>query len=513
MTALWFVGWLLAPTAHGQALEFLDVSCAPQATNVLRADCHVTTDVDTRVRIVFREAGTKREHRSPSSGGVADHDLVIWGLKADRVYEYWAEARVHGSTWYSSAVSTFATQELIGPGSPAPFDNLEIRHTVRPGATPEARLVAIDVECGSDLAAIVFDARDGEIVWYDTIPNELVTAVHVTGGGHLVLQTDMRNIYEWSWDGSRIDYDLAPGGECENGDGPCLHHEMLFRRGEIFTLMAYRDDSTYGPAGLDGCMGKSSYALDEVWVFDRTWSKVLDTWSLDTDLGYFPDGDLGPNFNPGLPFPSCSSGYWSGVLGGVSPIDPLHVNAIALDGGSMYVSIPHFDQVIRFDMTAGAMEWRLHGSDAAYSDFPPMTVSPSILENARTSFKGQHHLSSRSDGMLQMFDNNGGSWSRVLAVDVDAAAGTAQIERVWTLADDDGGKYVSPSAQRCNNRSGGYELTPDVVLATCSAEGSVSELDADDGTTAAPVWFWEASCSNTGRAAGGIYRGVPVRSL
>ena len=190
----------------------------------------------------------------------------------------------------------------------------------------------------------------------------------------------------------------------------------------------------------------------------------------------------------------------------------MHPNAGFLEGDVLVTSLMAWSAVVGLDLTAGDVAWRLHATDAAYSDFAvPISVDASIAANDDARFASQHHVS-LVDGQLQLFDNGGGASARALRLELDEGSGTATIRKVWTLTDDDDGTWSSPGTQFCPNRGAAFTLDGDLLYATCAAATTVGIYDHPDGTTAdGPLWFLEASCGAD--PADGFVRVIPLATL
>jgi hypothetical protein len=100
--------------------------------------------------------------------------------------------------------------------------------------------------------------------------------------------------------------------------------------------------------------------------------------------------------------------------------DFAHLNAAAVDDGSLLISSRHAWTVYRVDRTTGEIGWRLGGKK---SDF-------AVAEDA--AFAWQHHARKHADGTITVFDNGAGvaqtePYSRGLRLRLDETAGTASL--------------------------------------------------------------------------------------
>ena len=493
--------------------SLLGFRCNPQDDNPLRYDCEGSTDFDAEMRFVFQEIDGMSRVSQVTEPGTA-HVVTVWGLAENASFEYTAQWRGDADDpWVTHETNRLTDTPPIAGSAQTPFDQLSLRASTRPGAETSISFVATDVQCGGMTALVVVD-RLGRIVWYD-YPGPVLNALAL-GDDSLVYAIDHKSIHELSFSGEEVRrFDLAPSGECENGMGPCVHHDVLPHPDGLYFLYAEYDDSTYGAVGLDGCPTKTAYVLDRVGLLDPDWTAIQGSWWLDADMNYIPDVDMGPNFDPtgSPPDPMCESNYWRGTLGATAPIDYTHANAVAVQGDTLAVSVLTYNQIALYDMAASTLLWKLHGSAADYSDFQvPWDISPDIVDNADSDMQGQHHVSWREDGMLQVMDNAGAfGVTRTIALDLDPATGAAELNKVWTMVDDDGGSYADPEEMLCVTRGSSYELPSGNVLATCAASAVAVELDADDGSWEdGPLWFLNGRCLDDRSPADGFYRTLPL---
>ena len=506
---LWIVA-LFAGTGHAATVDAF--SCAAQPDNTLRLDCQGTTSDPVRARVRYWEAGSGRADTTPWGPSQTVHDTVLWGLKGGRSYS--AVLQIQDPKTMSMVNGPVVSVTTVAPTEP-PFDSLILRHSVRPGATPTTPYVVIPVGCMASEALVIVDTADGEVVWYQALPDggATVTAIAPRGQGGLLVSVDQRALYEIALDGTITrSIDFGAAGECTGGTGPCPHHEVLQAGGSTWVMTTIEDSASYDPMGLSGCPFKRRYVVDQIRRYDAAWA-TLDTWSL-ADFGYAPDVDPGPDFDPASPSPGCSGAYWQGVMGTPdAPIDWTHTNAMDIQPGpTAYLSVAQWNQVAKVDLATSSRVWTLHGMDPAYSSFDvPLAVSPSILENDDSRFRGQHHVQWHR-GALWMLDNSGGSRTRALRIALDEVGMTGEITDVYTVVDDDGGSYAKPAGMRCSSRGNADPLPSGNVLSSCPGAQATMELDASDGTVAAgPVWFIEATCAFS--SAWGFYRTAPLSAL
>lgn len=130
--------------------------------------------------------------------------------------------------------------------------------------------------------------------------------------------------------------------------------------------------------------------------------------------------------------------WWPNVIAtprtlpdGRAAYDPVHANAIEVDGSSILVSLRHTDAVYSISRADGHVEWKLGGTSIAQS----LTV----LNDPHPSspFDGQHDVRRLADGTVSVHDNGSrtGRAPRAVRYYVSSANKTATL--VDSLADPD----------------------------------------------------------------------------
>lgn len=514
------LGSMLPGTAD--AVSVADFRCSEQEGNILRYDCTVETTTSESVRIKFWEDGTTEFRYSAATPAGTDHEATIWGLKPGTRYRYTVE-----SGGVDAPTTRFFTTDELGEEFGPPFADLEIRTSTRPSATPWTEYVLVNLNCGSATHYyIVFDT-DGNVVWYDAPDqNQTIVAFNTTAEDTIIGITGSQRLHELAWDGTRLnDLDMGASGECDDGRGPCPHHDIIREGGSVWAVTSRVSEGEYDSPGLSGCEEKDDFIVDGFHQFDDTgpWSTLAD-WRLDEDFGYTPDADMGPNYDPAGPSPRCAPNSWNDILGlpdgsgGFEPpIDYTHINAFHVEGDTVYLSIFNWSQVLTVDAPSKSILWRFHGTDPDYSDFAtPVSISPSVVENDTSSISGHHHLSTNADGTFQMYNNQQfPDHTRVLRMNLDTKTWQAEITEVFTMVNDDNGTYVNPSPLTCPQVGSAYNLGDGSrVLAPCASIGSVAELDQNDGTSSmGPVWYGAVTCNGEPVDPPDFYRAIPLDNL
>jgi hypothetical protein len=239
-----------------------------------------------------------------------------------------------------------------------------------------------------------------------------------------------------------------------------------------------------------------------------------------TDYSYAPATDPGPE---AATSGQCNSGYWSPYFDPAhGPIDWTHGNSVtASKPGAdefLLLSLYQWDQIVRINASTGAKLWSL-SYEPGYSTLS--LVLGSGL-SGDTKFKHQH-AAYEQDGYIQFFDNEGQtSGSRVLRLTLSGGppTTTATIVKSWPVVNAAGN-----GAEACPGRGNGITVpntSGNSVLAMCSQEHLVEELNDSDGQPSAPAprrvelpdsGFCSSGGPGTVSGIKGWYRAFPLINL
>lgn len=422
--------------------EPIALSCAQQPANTLRWDCVVTVARPVRATLTLREDGRPdRERPLELQGG----DVVtLSGLAATTAY-----------TWELSGDEVRGAEGAFTTG-PLPPELPPVTVTGS-GSVPYLLF-------GSGTWVMIAD-RTGRIVWYE--PNEpdgvephrgLVAAYDWTGDGVVLHITSiLRHI---GLDGTERLH-LSRGVDFERP----LHHDVFWSDGRIFSMNAMVHTTPEGEFTYDGF-----YAFD--------------------DRGVIYEWDLFDHYDQDPPKTGAINAMWDGIWPGAEDI--AHGNAVfEADDGTVLVSFRNFDEVWALAgidaADAGAPKWTIDGHGAG--DFA-ITADPAVTADA--DFDNQHHprlIGNR----LTLSDNRVADQSRVIALELDPGAGTAEIVASNRLG------------MACPIQGSNYELANGNVLATCCVEHTVQEFAAGSDELAPPIWTLVSHSDQPW-----MIRGVPI---
>jgi hypothetical protein len=469
-----------SPAINGDTL-----SCSADPESALRVTCTVQVDPPASVVLVAEEiGGFGAEVRSEATAEGALHTIVLWGLAEGAEWSVY----VDGS---DAPPITWETPVVVGPSGPPPFDRLAVRATTRPGVPVEGPPVWLDVACADALEDGVwarFDRYGRLTAYFD--PGGQTVAFSPSADGSVLGIIDNVRLIDWHPSGAFTEDRLV--APCAEGTGPCPHHAIGEDARGLWHANAALDQGTYAPWGLPECPAKDVFVLDGLYWPDDGHAFWL------ADVGITPD-TVGPDGER-----ACDSAYWQGTLE-PTPIDPTHLNGADLSGDPWLLSLSALDRLIQVDPTTGSLVQSMSSVQPDTSDVT-FAVDPSVVAHNTPGFAGQHDPR-QLDGAVQLYDNLGDpTATRVLRMRTEP--GLVTTEAVYTLVDDDDGTWVSPSPLVCATKGAGAPLTNGNVLASCTQEAAVMELDQPDGTTSAgPRWFLHLDCGP--EEAKGFFRPFP----
>jgi hypothetical protein len=433
------------------------VSCAVQPDNALRVDCAVALEEPGPVELVYAPADGGEE-RTVSSGESLDrHVLTAWRMRPDTPYRYVARALSTGET----------------------FEGAWTTHPLPPEASvlavPSAPTTATDdvlfvLSCARGYAFAV-DA-EGQPVWYQDLGegrpgNHVARAVSVDDQGEISALIDQSLLRRFSPQGELLfEVDTE-----ELGLEGALHHD-LFRKDDLLYVLfaAVRD------------FGGQRYVLDGLYVLDAETGAHLATWELSDVV--VPEGQHG------------SSGYWD--LRFPNADDWSHGNGLFVDDAlGVWTTWYQLDAVTRIDgdpasPTFGSLQLAVAGDTRSPWPALPVTDPRGLTDD--DTFSRPHHPLLLSPGRLSLFDNEQESPSRVLELQLDEPAGTAEVTGSWDVG------------ASCPVEGAAFPLSNGNWLATCPAEHHLVEIDAE---TAELVRTLPISCGPL--TEGFLPKGIPVR--
>lgn len=439
--------WLLASCAGDDDPPFRtppaeDEPCASDPDNVLRVVCSWTRAETGPVAVRIGAGGNVRVFDGPEDE--LDVRIVAWDLLADTAYDW--ELLEDGEV---VAEGTLRTRPL------PPDVDIRLDVTVD-GATSVDRLL-LPAACGVEGHLVVLDAL-ARVRWYQpTGTANMLTALDASDRGTVLTLMGREGVREWAFDGSLASDATYPDG----GLGRYVHHAVVARHGRTFVLdtaaVQYRDGNDYLMDGVTVVGEGHVWGLDE--VLDPT--------------GFEP---------PDLPT------YWGPFF--PDAVDFAHENGLFVeDDGGWLLTFKHLDTVARVEPD-GEIAWAVTGGPGP-SPWPAVALA--LGGEGEVAFEYPHTPSRSPWGTVLLMDNGlPGTTSRVLELEVDAAAGTATIVRAWDLG------------VGCPVQSSVVGLPDGTVLAACTRTRELFELD-DGGIRRHAM----VSCPG-GEPSGNLARAVPI---
>ena len=415
----------------GSTPATLEVTCA-EGGNALRWECTVDVSPAQDVQLTYwRSDGLSVARTASSTGADTQHVLDLLFLAKLQDYEVEVTAVDDPS---AVVTTTFATGDVPGI--------VDSRLSI--DGVPTFSLIGSHIPCSSDAGAVLYDAYTGDLAWY-----HLLSGTGNFGANDMVQFTDAFTVLGESG-GTVVEVDLLGNdvvrlvdqdtalGISVSGIFGNFHHDIFKHADNYYTI--YREN--FG--------GFSD--LDNVVIFDAAGTELATWRSLD---------------HMAIP------GNWSG--------DFMHTNTVFVDdSGDVYLSLLTQHMVAKFDgdwtgADFGTVLWTMTGQGG--SDIPS-DIQPDFSALAGPKIWGdQHSVTMRSDGRLQLLDNDNG---RALIVSVDEVNLTATVDAEYPAA-----------SGTCGPQGTSRETPNGNVLVGCSGD-TVREFDL---TTQALLWEADEVCS------------------
>lgn len=356
----------------------LGVECLATA-NALRYLCTVTVDPPQPVQLTFARAdGLSISRTVEGTESVGEHELGLFFMAQQQKYN----VEVIATAWPDHGISTSFTTGT------AP--NL-VKSSLDMTGTSTMNYIGTHSPCGNDAIGVVYDTNTGDLVWFQMFDQN-----GQFGSNDMLAFTDDHTVLGES-EGSIIEIDLMGNdvvrlpdlssdfGINNFGIFGNFHHDVWKQNGIYYAI--YQEN--FG--GFD--------VLDALVLFDGTGTE-LGRWHADEHL------DLPNN--------------WGG--------DFLHTNSVYVDDdGYIYLSFLGQAMLAKLDgdlssPTFGDPIWLLDGSSGG--DLTG-TITTNFSAVTPKSFGDQHSFFVRTDGRLQILDNNNG---RGLVISIDEKTSTATVD-------------------------------------------------------------------------------------
>jgi len=402
-------------------------SCDLQDGNALRIACLVDLPEPGSVTLTLAPAhggGLARSFVSP--GPATDHEVVGFDLRGMTAY-----------TWEIVGSGGELRTGMVTTGT-APM-GLRVPMEVAVNGDSSIERLLMPWSCNGSALLLVVDG-DGLIRWYQDIPVGVINNVAASDSGTFLVLLSRGIVAEYAMDGT-----LVRQSEHEDNPSP-LHHDLLAKHGRRAALHASLEQYPNGSAYIVDGITSLVDAPAEVWSY----GDVVD-----------PQGLIG-----------STVGYWMGTY--VNAIDFGHANALDVDEqGVWLVSFKHQDTVMAIvgDPAApdvGTVAWSIAGGALAGE---PGTLALTSTAGIEAAFEHPHNARWLADGGITLVDNGrfeNADDTRVLRIDIDVEAGTADVVREYVL-----------TGHRCPVQSSAYPLADGSVVVMCTATGTLFEFEPD----------------------------------
>jgi hypothetical protein len=409
-----------------------------------------------------------------------------------------------------SRCGPLATTAAPTPTLPENLADLNIQYQ-KSGAY-QTRYVLLETDdCGAggpgdapNYYLVVLDADEETIVWYLDVgaASGLVgvgSGLHYEEGitpddDRIHLTVSKEAIFEWGFDGSTNGvYDFAAVGGCDGSSGamgPCIHHDVVRSNetGNTYAIAAQVSAIDPTDTAWEDCRANSRF-LDEGYVVLDSDMAAIGSNFIIADHGFDPAVDGGPSAaHWAMVAGGCNSRHWGGTFDpAYGIIDWGHENSLGVssfDGDEVIdLSFKQWDQILRFDAATGDLLWSL-SSNPGYSDWGAVSVAGGVTGAA--DFDSQHDVHAIGSNRLMMMDNRGEpTGSRVLEIELmEGPPASTRIQKSWAVVD------AAGDPVRCNIEGTGQQVpgsTDDHVVAVCSSEFAIMELDDPTGASGTPA--------------------------
>ncbi len=168
-----------------------------------------------------------------------------------------------------------------------------------------------------------------------------------------------------------------------------------------------------------------------------------------------------------------TGGWWPTVVASPRTLsdgrvlyDPVHINAIELDGASILISLRHTDAVYSISRADGHVEWKLGGTTT------PQSLTVVNDPHPSSPFDGQHDVRRLADGTVSVHDNGSRLGRPPRAVRYWVNAGARRATLVDSLSDP-----AIPSSNCCGSAR---KLDSGQWLVGWGGLGTVAQYAPDD---------------------------------
>lgn len=427
-------------TPAGTTSVPIQVSCDPQADNLLRFDCTAEVPVAENLFFLWGPEGANDQHSWPGRFATT-HYMTMWGLAENSSYRLSA---IGDSGQTSTSVTTGQLPAGWQAGSAVT------------GASDGSGFVH-PLPC-ADVPTLVMTDVDGQTILYQELPGTELTSFEYTRDHTLLAVLDRDLLVEYDLFGNELLRMSAASGDFT---GP-IHraHRGLF--------------------GLTWVMGvdlafdaTESYVVDNLVVLSLQ-QAVLAEWRLADNL----TGPLDPTRDPGT---SPWTSTWPDAID-YSQGSGLWVD----DSGDVVVSFANLHTIFKLRANPqstdfGSVVWRLSGGSHA-AETTDLTITSTSGVSSTLDFERPMRVNLGSDGRLGVFDGRPTlpGDSRILMLDIDETGGTADIVEVFELGQDcgDGAAWTLPGGVR--------------RLATCRDGGFAHEYEHGRNGT---MWTMTPACT------------------
>jgi hypothetical protein len=298
---------------------------------------------------------------------------------------------------------------------PADFPPFTYERNGRPSA---AHQIVTPTTFGGSNYVAVFDRNGAPVWWYE--PQAFPLDAKLLSDGTLAwgryfgggFTTNLNGAYEVR----RLDGSLVR--EVKTVGSPADAHDLLDLPNGNFLALTYKPRAATVDLSPFGGPAAATVVDAEIQELNPA-GNVVWSWNSKDHITLAETGRWWPTViaNP-TPLPDGRTAY-----------DPVHINSIEVDGGSIVISTRNTDSIYSIDRATGAIEWKLGGT--------PTPDSLTVLGDPLGAFPlgAQHDARVLADGTVTIHDNRSdlGQPPRGVRYAIDEGAGTATY--VESIAD------------------------------------------------------------------------------
>ena len=441
-------------SAFGQTIDNIELELNPSGNVPLAAQLTFTTDTPTVATLHIYD-GKKTKKVTPNSEYTTEHDLMVLGLRPDRINT----VRVTVKDRSGRRASTEKMELETGP-LPDNFPPIDVKisrpRRMEPGYTMVPFFRWAEAGPDKDYGLVLALDAHGEVVWYyetdvtvsDLVPTRDGTFTYQISRNGRMREIDMLGnlLREWHTTGvpKEVSKDSIPV------DTDIFHHDhQSLPNGNILALsteVRNFEDYPSSEIDLDAAPEPSQVIGDVIVEFRQDGTMVREFRVMDILDPYR------------IGYGSLATGFYADSYKDVleKPAkDWAHTNSIFYDeaNDAAILSSYHLDVVYKVDLKTGELVWLLGNHEDWGEPWQKYLLTPDTEDFLWNSH--QHSAKLTPHGTVIIFDNGTNrarpgqeklsaedSWSRAVEFEIDEEART--VSQVWAYGGPEDEIFFSP---------------------------------------------------------------------